>query len=306
MTSENPALQRPTTNKAAQRPNSGNSGNPPRGTGKGGGNHGKSNQPPPSPWLGHPLDPNPEPNSSAGFVEYLRWMRSPDSPTKDGTKVQLVTMAEKGDYTARLEVLTQRTRDIAGAENCFEVTCPWRIRVGGQRGPESMLLPAFDNLGIPYIPSSTLRGVARAQALRELRSETEVAKYFGSLEAAQADQAGKIIFLDAYPLPKQTYPLPKQKKKNGGLACDIANNLWSWEGDSLKYKANPNVFFSLRGVSFLIGLRPRDGVSRDILERVKEWLILGLKQGIGSQVNTGYGVLVESTAQNHLSTASLV
>lgn len=151
-----------------------------------------------------------------------------------------------------------------------------------------MLLPAFDNLGIPYIPSSTLRGVARAQALRELKSEIEIAKYFGSLKAEKANQAGKIIFLDAYPLPES---------KKGGLALDIVNNLWSWDGNSLKYKPNPNTFFSLQGVSFLIGLRPRDGVSFEILEQVKNWLICGLNQGIGSQVNAGYGVLVEPQKQ---------
>ncbi|MFN3678329.1 RAMP superfamily CRISPR-associated protein [Thermosynechococcus sp.] len=299
MTSENPALQRPSSNKATQRPNSGNSAPPPRGKGKGNPRNGNQGGPPP--WLEHPLDPKPNPDKTAGFVEYLRWMRSPDSPTKDGTKLKLVTKAEQGDYSQRLGVLTQRTCEIAGKKNCFQVTCPWRIRVGGHRGPENMLLPAFDNLGIPYIPSSTLRGVARAQAIREVMKEkglswSEADKqvgqhYFGYLDSSNpSEKAGKIIFLDAY-------PLPLDQQKNGGLAVDITNNLWSWEGNSLKYKANPNVFFSLREVSFLIGLKPREGCCDEKLRKVKEWLIKGLTQGIGSQVNAGYGVLVESQEQ---------
>ncbi len=248
----------------------------------------------PSEWLGHPYDPVPKPDSAASFVEYLRWMRSPeDAATKDGTKVELLTKAEQGNYSQRLKVLTERTRHIAGHENCFEVTCPWRIRVGGHRGPESILLPAFDNLGIPYIPSSTLRGVARTQALRELGSEAAVEKYFGSLNAQDPDRAGKVIFLDAYPLPRQ---------ENGGLAMDIANNLWKWEGNTAKYKANPNPFFSLKECTFLIGLRLASHCSpseQHALSKVKHWLMQGLQEGIGSQVNTGYGALVEP--QKHLS-----
>ncbi|WP_448526971.1 RAMP superfamily CRISPR-associated protein [Parathermosynechococcus lividus] len=255
-----------------------------------GGNRGGA----PSEWLGHPYDPVPNPDSAASFVEYLRWMRSPeDAATKDGTKVELLTKAEQGNYSQRLKVLTERTRHIAGHENCFEVTCPWRIRVGGHRGPESILLPAFDNLGIPYIPSSTLRGVARTQALRELGSEAAVEKYFGSLNAQDPDRAGKVIFLDAYPLPRQ---------KNGGLAMDIANNLWKWEGNTAKYKANPNLFFSLKECTFLIGLRLASHCSpseQHALSKVKHWLMQGLQEGIGSQVNTGYGALVEP--QKHLS-----
>jgi len=71
-----------------------------------------------------------------------------------------------------------------------------------------MLLPAFDHLGIPYIPSSTLRGVARAQGIRSLcegnsrdQAEQEIAKYFGSLDTDDKDKAGKVVFIDACPVP---------------------------------------------------------------------------------------------------------
>ncbi len=260
-----------------------------------GGNRGNDGRP--SPWLGHPSDETPNPDPTASFVEYLRWMRSPDSPQKDPTKTEILTKGEAGNYSQRLKVLTDRTRQLAGCENCIEVTCPWRIRVGGHRGPESILLPAFDALGIPYIPSSTLRGVARAQALRELKSETEVAKYFGSLEAEPGDRAGKIIFFDAYPLPQQ---------KNGGLTLDIANNLWKWKDDTVTYAANPNLFFSLKECTFLIGLRLASHCSpseTSLLSQVQQWLIQGLEAGIGSQVNTGYGCLL--TPNQSISTGFL-
>ncbi|MEH1873550.1 RAMP superfamily CRISPR-associated protein [Nostoc sp.] len=265
----------------------------------GGGNHGGNrggnnpgnggNQPPiPSPWL-NPKNP-PQPHPEASFVEYLRWMRSPDAEYKDPTKVQILQMAQEGaNYAKRLEVLTKRTELIA--KNSFKVQCPWRIRVGGHRGPESILLPAFDALGIPYIPSSTLRGIARTQAIREIvtqhqidwkQAEKQIAPWFGSLDAKnQCDRSGKIVFLDAYPLPNQNI-----------LAVDMANNIWKWESNIPQYSPNPNPFLSLEKPIFVIGLRLASGYQdNEILEKVKQWLVAGLQSGLGSQVNTGYGQL---------------
>lgn len=289
-----PSRQPPQEN----RPKGGNGGgNQPRGGG--GGRGGNNSQP--SPWLGHPLDPTPNPDPTAGFVEYLRWMRAPLDAFKDGTKAELAHQVEtRINFGARLKVLNERTQRIAS--NTFQVTCPWRIRVGGAKGPESMLLPAFDHLGIPYIPSSTLRGVARSQAIRELMRERNlsweeadkaVAPWFGHLQAGEQDSAGKVIFLDAYPMP--TRPQRREdpdNSKTGGLAVDIANNIWKWNGKNLDYSPNPNLFFSLKQATFLIGLRKGPGCTDQILAQVKEWLIRGLEQGVGSQVNTGYGRLI--------------
>ncbi|MFT0751457.1 RAMP superfamily CRISPR-associated protein [Synechococcus sp. RC10B2] len=247
------------------------------------------------------MDPTPRPDPTAGFIEYLRWMRAPLDASKDGTKAELAHQVETTiNLGARLKVLNERTQRIAS--DTFQVTCPWRIRVGGAKGPESMLLPAFDPLGIPYIPSSTLRGVARSQAIRELMRERNlsweqadkaVAPWFGHLQADEKDRAGKVIFLDAYPVP--TRPQRREdpdNSKTGGLAVDIANSIWKWNGKNLDYSPNPNLFFSLKQATFLIGLRKGPGCTDEMLDQVKEWLIQGLEQGVGSQVNTGYGRLI--------------
>lgn len=286
-------LDRPTINRDRPAPTA----DPPhRGGGRGGnGNRGEGGDPnqfpEPSPWLEHPVDPAPTPDPTTGFIEYLRWMRSPEGPNKDGTKVDLIHRAENGaDYQARLRILNERTRKIAGPGNAFEVTCPWRIRVGGAKGPESMLLPAFDALGMPYLPSSTLRGAARTQAMREFlaqgmhweEADLAVAPYFGHLDAkVPKDRSGKIIFLDAYPSPTSN---------SGGLMVDIANNIWKW--DELEYSPNPNAFFSLSKTTFVIGIRSVHPDQKEVLEKVKGWLIKGLQTGIGAQVNSGYGQLL--------------
>jgi CRISPR-associated protein Cmr6 len=265
-----------------------------------GGKSDRSNNSEPSPWLAHPLDPNPCPHQTASFVEYLRWMREPNrspnnqgrDPTDPTTKAQIMQIAEeKANYQARLIELNNRTKLLAGDGNYFEVNCPWRIRVGGTKGPEEMLLPAFDNLGIPYIPSSSLRGVARSFAIRYFMkakrltwedADRHVEQWFGHLEGEKDNRVGKVIFFDAYPIPC----------KSGGLAMDMANSIWRWEGDKLgKYSPNPNAFFSLKNVSFLIGIRPTKPNYEEQAKQVREWLIAGLAQGVGSQVNSGYGVL---------------
>lgn len=270
-----------------------------RGNGGGGRIQGQ-----PSPWLEHPghLAGVPKCHPTAGFAEYLRWMRAPhlngtnEANNEDpNTKLDLLEKAQKNaHYDHRLRVLERRLERLAGREAgglVFMAKASWRLRVGGHRGPESMLLPAFDAMGIPYIPSTTLRGIARTQAIREEMATTgcnwkmadrAVAPYFGHLDAKGADHAGKIIFFDAYPLPGRH-----------GLAIDMANNIWKWEGTSLKYNPNPNTFLSLDRPTFKIGIKLTTGQSDStLLNQVKSWLTKGLQSGSGSQVNSGYGELL--------------
>ena len=121
-------------------------------------------------------------------------------------------------------------------------------------------------------------------------AEKKVAPWFGSLEEEGGDRTGKVIFLDAYPLPR-----PEEEDANpnsGGLKMDMANNIWSWADSELEYKPNPNPFFSLSKSYFVVGLRPRvSDKDRKIIEQVTKWLKDGLAAGVGSQVNTGYGVV---------------
>jgi CRISPR-associated protein Cmr6 len=153
---------------------------------------------------------------------------------------------------------------------------------------------------MPYIPATTLRGVARTQAIRDLmqqeglswqEAEKAISKRcFGDLNSKKGEErTGKVIFLDAYPLPQQS-------GKGGGLTVDMANNIWSWDaaGQNMEYSPNPNPFLSLKEAIFLIGLRPMANCNADTLKQVRRWLEQGLQAGIGSQVNTGYGSLVRA------------
>lgn len=243
----------------------------------------------PNPWLFETTPPTID--NTASFVEYLRWMREPDYQYKDGTKVEILHKAQEKarNYSSRLNILNQRTRLMA--EVSFEAKSSWRLRVGGHRGPENILLPAFDALGMPYLPSSSLRGVARNYGIRELmhnesitwkEAEKKIAIYFGSIDTDnKANQAGKVIFFDAYPT-------------SGCVEMDMANNIWTWENNHLEYSPNPNPLLSLKDATFVIGLRLANNCkNKEILDTVKNWLIQGLQEGIGSQINSGYGQLLE-------------
>ncbi|MEE6159825.1 RAMP superfamily CRISPR-associated protein [Cylindrospermopsis raciborskii] len=241
----------------------------------------------PNPWI---KNLESQPSKDASFVEYLRWMRSPskDTTVDSGTILELFEEFKDQDWSIPLKRLTERI--IRLADTHFEVKCPWRIRVGGHKGPESMLLPVFDALGMPYIPSSTLRGIARAIAMQDSTiAEGEVKDIFGDIETKSS--MGKVIFLDAYPLPG--------KDKKAGLSGDMTNMLWTWNGDKTPEYSNPNpsIFLSLKNPSFVIGLRrtkyspKQNNEEEDILYKVRNWLIKGLIEGIGYRVNTGYGKL---------------
>lgn len=290
-----------------------------------------SNNQEPAAWLRDSRELNF--NNQAGFVEYLRWMRQPLPEIKSDNRIQqAITKESQASNNATKAIVLQKivgqashyrkyferhnkyTELMAGEGNTFKVECLWRVRVGGMSGPEDMLLPAFDAAGMPYIPSSSLRGVARFQGVRSLiqakidawkktkpnitsedwkqaaaAAEIEIANYLGSLEADDENRMGKVIFLDAYPWGNDW------RNEEQGLAVDIANNIWKWEEQAPIYKPNPNLFLSLRKPTFLVGLKPARYCDAATFEQVKTWLKEGLQAGIGSQVNSGYGEMNVAT-----------
>lgn len=237
---------------------------------------------PRSPWYTYIDETSPR----ASFVEYLRWLRFPNgsNSSKSAKLLELLQEIDNGNYSDDLNRLTKRIQRLA--DDWFVVVCPWRVRVGGIRGPESTLLPTFDALGLPYLPSSSLKGIARSVAERTHVSPDLIQRIFGNI--GNESRVGNITFLDAYPTGKD---------KLGGLSSDMANAIWKWENNQEppSYNSNPNVFLSLRKPEFVIGLRQGPNSSKKDLELAKQWLLIGLSQGIGSRVNSGYGTLQPKT-----------
>jgi CRISPR-associated protein Cmr6 len=172
--------------------------------------------------------------------------------------------------------LTDRTKALASVY--CEVEFPWRLQVGGQRGFDERLFPAFHPVyGIPYVTSSSIRGAVRAWVKRT-KGDHEASRLFGTLD----DGAGYIQFFDAYP----TEPC---------LSLDTATPLWKWDSRDdvpcVKYSPEPHGMLSLLRPTLIIGIQATmRGASIDVdLKKVCEWIPQALSEGLGSRVSAGYG-----------------
>ncbi|WP_107667200.1 RAMP superfamily CRISPR-associated protein [Cyanothece sp. BG0011] len=177
--------------------------------------------------------------------------------------------------TSIYQKLEQRTIDLSGQEGInFKVNFNWRVRVGGNRGFLELLLPVFHPVfGIPYIPSSTLKGAARSWAKKQGNQEIE--NLLGTLEGNKTITA-KVEFLDAFPV-------------NPCLGIDVATPQWEWKDNEVFYNPNPHALLTMEKPQVLIGLRPTSQGNKEQVETVKKWLENALKTGIGSRVSSGYG-----------------
>jgi len=172
------------------------------------------------------------------------------------------------------EKLTAKTVKLAEETLC--VTFPWLLRVGGMRGFRELLLPVFHPVyGIPYIPSSSLKGAIRAIASQN--NESELDRLLGNLK----DGIGCIQILDAFP----TAPC---------LSLDIVNPQWHWkQNQKPEYQSIPHSLLSLEKPNFVIGFsrtsRGKNIGTLEDLQIIKGWLEKALTKGIGSRVSAGYG-----------------
>ena len=201
--------------------------------------------------------------------------------TNDSNKLDLKQVLKQAadedkNWESLYKQLNQNTQRLA--DDTLTVNFNWRLRVGGIRGFEEAILPVFHPVyGVPYIPSSSLKGAVRAWAKKNNKSKPEVDRLLGNMD----DGIGLVQFLDAFP----TKPC---------LSVDLANPQWHWENQQLFFKPEPHFSLSMKQPELLIGLvRTNRGRATsnnlDDVGTVKEWLEETLSAGIGSRVSSGYG-----------------
>ncbi|NEQ32840.1 MAG: hypothetical protein F6K04_17860, partial [Leptolyngbya sp. SIO4C5] len=181
--------------------------------------------------------------------------------------------AEQNSCKKLYTYLCDRTELLA--DEVITVRFPWRLRVGGTRGFRELILPVFHPVyGIPYVPSSSLKGFLRAWA-RNAQQEA-FNRLLGFLEGDKAAVAA-VQILDAFP----TAPC---------LKLDMANPQWTWKGNQVRYGTVPHSLLSMAEVTLKIGLtRTSIGSAADV-EVVKNWLKQAFQaEGLGSRVSAGYG-----------------
>lgn len=242
-----------------------------------------------------PLDNPPVGNRRNNPLQALNWVERNLPPEDDESPrmdiLQATIEAEKA-CTQIYDRLKDRTKRLAGKGGItFLAQFPWRLRVGGTRGFRELLLPVLHPVfGIPYLPASSLKGAARAWA--ERNQATNVSELLGLLDGKIA-KAAKVEFLDAFPT-------------KACLSVDIANSLWRWEGDRVRYQSEPHPLLSLEKPEFLIGIVATNrSQNLDELQTVKSWLENALSAGIGSRVSAGYGrcsfISTSNSSRHHFS-----
>lgn len=190
--------------------------------------------------------------------------------------------------------------------------CPWRLIIGlGAAHPQETSMTLHHIYGIPYIPGSAVKGITRhwavlkfaeekpkrdgedfEESLKSVSSALEKGEDIG-INSDDIDfkdliqifgtkkQAGKVIFLDAYPVD------------NINLKIDIMNVHYPeyYSGDNPPadwQNPNPIKFLTVENTKFQFYLLSRENSLLNIAERLlKEAL---KEHGIGAKTSLGYGI----------------
>ncbi len=170
----------------------------------------------------------------------------------------------------------------------FELVTASRMVVG--LGIESVLetnLRLHHTYGIPIIPGSALKGLARSVARRSIDTSNPIFQTaFG-----EPKQAGSVIFFDALPLPQLNNHNLSLK-----LQLDVMNvhfpDYYTGQRFPTEWQ-NPNPIFFLTvapETAFLFSLAVPPDRDRQTLSQVAQWLQQGLTtMGIGAKTSAGYG-----------------
>jgi CRISPR-associated protein Cmr6 len=175
-----------------------------------------------------------------------------------------------------------------------------RMVVGlGAKGALEAGLTLHRTWGVPYIPGSSLKGIA-AMAADAFFEDPRWKRRFDTSKArpdernawdalfGDPEEMGAVLFHDAWLLPTSRYPYLHLDVMTVHHADYYAGKSESAGDDE---DPNPVPFASVTG-EFLVVVEALPGVSEDWLRAAWEALRLGLdRHGIGGKTNAGYGRL---------------
>ena len=167
----------------------------------------------------------------------------------------------------------------------FELKLDYRLLIGAEQSIYETSIRLHHIYGIPYIPSTAIKGVVRSHFIEknfyneenrehEALKNDEFKKWFGT-----QTQEGKIVFLDAFPTTKPT------------IKVDIMNPHYGHyynDGEAPTDTKNPIPinFLTVEDTTlqFLIGFK--DEVDKEFIVLFKKAL---QEHGIGAKTAVGYG-----------------
>jgi len=164
----------------------------------------------------------------------------------------------------------------------LEATTRAPLAIGlGNKTPLENGLAIHHTYGVPYLPGSALKGLARRVAPKQL-SEEDSRVLFGS-----AESAGFIVFWDGWLDPAYQKPFQKDVITVHHPGYYKGGQAWPTDFDD----PNPVAFLSVRpGVKFHLALSSPDLKATSWLYLAAGLLYYGLEHlGLGGKTNAGYG-----------------
>lgn len=250
------------------------------------------------------------------FERYLEWEEGRKGLTFVSTKkerLNYIAQMKSTTLSRTVEALGDRCRKLvefhrqSGYEvRSFEQNPTWRLVVG--LGGASVLetsMTLHPVYGLPIVPGSALKGVARAYAEAIKAPQQEIDAVFGPEpkrgEKARA-AAGKVIFFDACPT---SVPSFEPDIMNVHYADYYSSKGKTPPADYLS--PNPILFLTVgkdTQFRFIIAARTKESDAARWVAKAEEWLKGGLKEmGVGAKTMVGYGYFALS-GQSQQSSAS--
>lgn len=272
-------------------------------------------------------DRNKPQNPGLIFDRFSPDWREDSTLKRDGleTVLEAAGRADRELFDAWVERWKQDAVSIKA--KTLEMVSDWRFVAGlGRKGSLETGF-TFNRYGFPYLPGSSVKGLARMAALVKV-AETIQSERLNDLDAALSEdtkeglqKAWKKVFTDE---PQPIPPLAETFRKVFGttseagaaifldaipsspprLELDIMNSHYP---DYYQGKAPPTNWQSPQPITFLtvaartpflfaVGWRHGKPLEADVLKQAVDWLNEGLKNlGAGAKTSAGYGYFVKGT-----------
>lgn len=206
----------------------------------------------------------------------LAWLKS----------VQGVEIGSEEQLQENIERYIKLIRTLDGELLYFKNTSSFVIGIGNAHPIENGFTWHY-NLGLPYLPSSSIKGMVRAWAKNWDTSNDNKELIYGLLgaEKSQDPKTGDIIFFDALPV--------KPVKLEADIMTVHYNDYYS-QGSAPGDWENP-IPIPFLTVSphqqFILGIVPRNKKNKDSLSVITKWLSDAFNVlGIGAKTAVGYGL----------------
>lgn len=160
----------------------------------------------------------------------------------------------------------------------FQYQLQWRLV--SNSGQDMMIRPVWGAKGLPYFPGSSMKG-----AFRQACTPTQVAKYFGQVDAETGVEGPGILrFHGGYPLCNDWATLEN--------LVDTIHPQEDFQVKDGRAKHSAKVMISIAQAKFCFGISSRKELSQADWQEVRSIWEKALRSGLGSRVSAGYGYFV--------------